>query len=98
VAEIQDDELTTAQRPKLGARLLAGISRQTWLDRPSYRFEHLLAVGYNSLGTAPERITNVLRGVWLGHPVHPPFGSLTTGAIGASAALDALSLMPGRSR
>jgi nitrite reductase/ring-hydroxylating ferredoxin subunit/uncharacterized membrane protein len=98
VAEIKHEELSTAQRRKLGARILTGISRQTWLDRPSYRFEHLLAVCYNSLGSARDRITNVLHGVWLGHPVHPPLASLTTGAIGTSVALDALSLMPGRSK
>jgi hypothetical protein len=46
---------------KLGARMLAAIGRQTWLDRPSYRFEHMLAFGYNSLGAARDRVTNALQ-------------------------------------
>lgn len=80
---------------RLGRRVLAFLGRQEWLDRPSYRFEHLLSYGYNSLGGARERVTNILNGVWLGHPVHPPLASLTSGAIGTTVALDALSLLPG---
>jgi nitrite reductase/ring-hydroxylating ferredoxin subunit/uncharacterized membrane protein len=37
-----------------------------------------------------------LNGVWLGHPVHPPLASLTSGALGTTVALDALSVLPGR--
>lgn len=83
------------QLPKLGARVLSFIGRQQWLDRPSYRFEHMLSLAYNSLGSARDRVTNALNGVWLGHPVHPPLASLTSGALGTTVALDALSLLPG---
>lgn len=66
------------------------------MDRPSYRLEHLLSFVYNGLGGARDRVTNALNGVWLGHPVHPPLASLTSGAIGTTVGLDALSLLPGR--
>ncbi|MGZ4526062.1 MAG: Rieske 2Fe-2S domain-containing protein [Mycobacterium sp.] len=81
---------------KLGARVVSAIGRQEWLDRPSYRFEHMLSFAYNGLGSARNTVTNALHGVWLGHPVHPPLASLTSGALGTTVALDALSLLPGR--
>ncbi len=77
-------------------RLISGIGRQRWLDRPSYRLEHLLGIAFNSLGGSRDRVANALNGVWLGHPVHPPLASLTSGAIGTTVGLDALSLLPGR--
>jgi nitrite reductase/ring-hydroxylating ferredoxin subunit len=85
-----------SQLSKRGARLVSFIGRQHWLDRPSYRFEHLVGIAFNSLGSARDRVANALHGVWLGHPVHPPLASLTSGAMGTTVALDALSLLPGR--
>lgn len=79
-----------------GARVLAFLGRQEWLDRPSYRFENVLSFVFNALGGARNRVTNLLNGVWLGHPVHPPLASLTSGALGTTVALDALSMLPGR--
>src|SRR6185312_8716202 len=81
---------------QVGSKVLAAIGRQEWLDRPSYRFEHLLSFAYNGLGGARNTVANALNGVWLGHPVHPPLASLTSGAIGTTVALDALSLLPGQ--
>ena len=81
---------------KLGTRVVSAIGRQEWLDRPSYRFEHMLSFAYNGLGNARNAVTNTLHGVWLGHPVHPPLASLTSGALGTTVALDALSLLPGQ--
>jgi nitrite reductase/ring-hydroxylating ferredoxin subunit/uncharacterized membrane protein len=81
---------------ELGPRVLSAIEHQEWLDRPSYRFEHLLSFGYNALGGARNTVTNALHGAWLGHPVHPPLASLTSGALGTTVALDALSLLPGQ--
>lgn len=86
------------QAQKFGTKVVASLGRQEWLDRPSYRFEHMLSYGYNSLGSARDRVANFLNGVWLGHPLHPPLASLTTGAIGTTVGLDALSLLPGRPR
>jgi nitrite reductase/ring-hydroxylating ferredoxin subunit/uncharacterized membrane protein len=81
---------------KIGSRVVSAIGRQEWLDRPSYRLEHLLSFAYNGLGSARNTVTNALHGVWLGHPVHPPLASLTSGALGTTVALDALSLLPGQ--
>lgn len=81
---------------QLGPQVLSAIGRQEWLDRPSYRLEHLISFGYNALGPARNTVTNALHGVWLGHPVHPPLASLTSGALGTTVALDALSLLPGQ--
>ncbi len=80
-----------------GERVLEILGRQEWMDRPSYRLENVLSFVFNAFGGARNRVTNLLNGVWLGHPVHPPLASLTTGAIGTTVALDALSLLPGRS-
>ncbi|MCV7440284.1 Rieske 2Fe-2S domain-containing protein [Mycobacterium seoulense] len=81
---------------KLGSRVVSALGRQEWLDRPSYRFEHLLSFAFNGLGGARNTVTNALHGGWLGHPVHPPLASLTSGALGTTVALDVLSLLPGR--
>ena len=81
---------------KIGSRVVSAIGRQEWLDRPSYRLEHLLSFAYNGLGSARNTVTNALHGVWLGHPVHPPLASLASGALGTTVALDALSLLPGQ--
>jgi hypothetical protein len=77
--------------------VLSTIGRQERLDRPSYRLEHMLSFVHNAMGGARDRVTNALNGVWLGHPVHPPLASLTSGALGTTVALDALSVLPGRS-
>ena len=90
------EESAQGRFQKRAARLLSFIGRQEWLDRPSYRFEHLVGIAFNSLGGARDRVANALNGVWLGHPVHPPLASLTSGAIGTTVGLDALSLLPGR--
>lgn len=79
-----------------GAKVLALVGSQEWLDRPSYRFENVLSFVFNAFGGARNRVTNLLNGVWLGHPVHPPLASLTSGALGTTVALDALSILPGR--
>ena len=83
---------------QVGSKVLAAIGRQEWIDRPSYRFEHLLSFAYNGLGGARNAVANALNGVWLGHPVHLPLASLTSGALGTTVALDALSLLPGQPR
>ncbi len=91
------DRLRDGRLQNLGARVVSAIGRQEWLDRPSYRFEHLLSFAYNGLGHARNTVTNALHGAWLGHPVHPPLASLTSGALGTTVALDAVSLLPHQS-
>ncbi|MFV0496499.1 Rieske 2Fe-2S domain-containing protein [Mycobacterium sp.] len=80
----------------MGEQALALIGRQEWLDRPSYRFENILSFVFNAFGRARNRITNILNGVWLGHPAHPPLASLASGAIGTTVALDVLHALPRR--
>lgn len=81
---------------RLGPRLVAAIGRQEWLDRPSYRLEHVLTLLLNGLGGGRDRVMNALNGVWLGHPVHPPLASMASGALGTTVALDALNMLPAR--
>lgn len=90
------DRSRSGRLQKIGKQVVSAIGRQEWMDRPSYRFEHVLSFAYNGLGGARNTVTNALHGAWLGHPVHPPLASLTSGALGTTVALDALSLLPGR--
>ncbi|GAB7144193.1 Rieske 2Fe-2S domain-containing protein [Mycobacterium riyadhense] len=90
------DRSPDRQPQNFGSRVLRAIGRQQWLDRPSYRLEHVLSFGFNALGGARDRVTNALNGVWLGHPVHPPLASFASGALGTTVALDALSMLPGQ--
>ncbi|MGV0633089.1 Rieske 2Fe-2S domain-containing protein [Mycolicibacillus trivialis] len=83
---------------RAGNRVLLFLGRQHRLDRPSYRLENTLSFVFNAFGARRDRVANILNGVWLGHPVHPPLASLTSGAIGTTVALDTLSLLPGRPR
>lgn len=79
-----------------GRQAVAALARQEWLERPSYRLEHALDFAYLATGGARERVVNLLHGVWLGHPVHPPLTDLAIGSIGSTLALDAMSLLRGR--
>ncbi|ORW07685.1 hypothetical protein AWC14_24530 [Mycobacterium kyorinense] len=45
---------------------------------------------FNALGGARDRVTNLLHGVWLGHPLHAALASMATGSIGTTVALDAV--------
>jgi nitrite reductase/ring-hydroxylating ferredoxin subunit len=81
---------------KGGERVLSFVGRQEWLDRPSYRFEHVLGFVFNAFGGARNRVTNALNGVWLGHPVHAPLVSVASGAIGTTLTLDALTVLAGK--
>ena len=56
---------------RYGSQAVETVGRQQWLDRPSYRFEHALTLVFAALGRRRERVTNVLHGTWLGHPLHP---------------------------
>ncbi len=78
-----------------GNQIIEALGRQVWLDRPSYRLEHLLTLVFAAFGRYRDRVSNALHGTWLGHPLHPALTALPTGAIGASVTLDAASLVPG---
>jgi nitrite reductase/ring-hydroxylating ferredoxin subunit/uncharacterized membrane protein len=79
-----------------GERSLALLGRQAWLDRPGYRLEHALGLALAACGGAGERLSNLLHGTWLGHPLHPLLTALPTGAIATTLALDAAAALPGR--
>lgn len=87
-----------ARRPisRRRTQLLDWLGGQTRLDRPSYRLENVLTFGFNAFGGARNQVTNALNGVWLGHPVHPPLASLSSGVLGATVALDAYQVTVGR--
>ena len=80
-----------------GSKVVSTIGSQSWLDRPSYRVEHALTLVFASFGRSRERVSNLLHGIWLGHPLHPALTALPTGAVATTVALDAASVLPGHS-
>ena len=78
-----------------GSTAIGILGRQHWLDRPSYRLEHALTFVFAALGRRRERVSNVLHGTWLGHPLHPALTALPTGAVATAVTLDAISVLPG---
>jgi len=85
------------RKAKFGTHVLESLGRQQWLDRPSYRLEHTLTLIFAALGRRREQVSNALHGTWLGHPVHPALTAVPTGAVATAVALDAASVLPGRS-
>ncbi len=71
------------------------LGRQSWLDRPSYRLEHVLGLALAACGGAGERVSNLLHGTWLGHPLRPLLASLPTGALLSTVTLDAVDALGG---
>jgi nitrite reductase/ring-hydroxylating ferredoxin subunit/uncharacterized membrane protein len=51
---------------------------------------------FAAMGRHRDRVGNALHGTWLGHPLHPALTSLPTGAVATTIAMDATSLLPGR--
>lgn len=77
-------------------RTRTALGQQRWLDRPSYRLEHALTFLFAAMGRHRDRVGNALHGTWLGHPLHPALTSVPTGAVTTTVAMDAASLLPGR--
>ncbi len=77
-------------------RHTATLGRQAWLDRPSYRLEHALTFLFAAMGGRRDRISNLLHGTWLGHPLHPVLTSIPIGAMTTTVAMDAVGALPGR--
>jgi nitrite reductase/ring-hydroxylating ferredoxin subunit/uncharacterized membrane protein len=84
------------RKRKYATHLLKALGRQQWLDRPSYRIEHALTFVFAACGRHRERVTNMLHGTWLGHPLHPALTDLPTGAVATAVTLDAASVLSGR--
>lgn len=72
-------------------RLVHAVESQQWVDRPSYKLEHLVALAYNSLGDRSKTAQDTLHGRWLGHPLHSVLTDVAVGAWTASTVLDATS-------
>lgn len=97
---MSDADKASCRRPEdrvraAGERGLAMLGRQGWLDRPSYRLEHALGLALAAWGGAGERVSNLLRGTWLGHPLHPLLASLPTGAMVSTVTLDVVDALGG---
>ncbi|MGX9670746.1 Rieske 2Fe-2S domain-containing protein [Mycobacterium sp. HM-7] len=76
-----------------GPLVQQAIENQHWLDRPSYRLEHLLTFVFAAMGRRRDQVANALHGTWLGHPLHPALTALPTGAATTTLALDAASVL-----
>lgn len=76
-----------------GRAVRAAIGRQEWLDRPSYRLEHVLTFVFAAMGRHRERVSNTLHGTPLGHPLHPAVTSVPTGALTTTVAMDAAGVL-----
>ena len=68
----------------------------TWLDRPSYRLEHAMALTFTLFGGASDRARNVLNGTYVGHPVHPVAATVPVGAWTVALLLDAVDALSPR--
>lgn len=71
-------------------RTVDRIESQDWIDRPSYRAEHVLALVLNLLGGANGKVRNALHGTWLGHPLHPAVTDMPVGAWTTALVLDGI--------
>lgn len=70
--------------------------RQAWLDGPSYRLEHVLALTFTVFGGAGDRVRSLLNGTYVGHPLHPIVATVPLGAWTAALALDAVDTLSPR--
>ncbi len=78
-------------------RVLVIVEGQQWLDKPSHKLEHGLALVLNLLGDAVQPVRNALHGTWLRQPVHPVLNDLPMGAWTLALLFDgADALAPGR--
>ena len=73
-----------------GSQTIETLGRQQWLDRPSYRLEHVLTLIFAAFGRRRERVSNALHGTWLGHPLHPALVAIPVGSWSAATYLDLL--------
>lgn len=81
---------------RAGARAVAVVERQRWLDAPGYRVEHALALVFTSFGDRGRAVQDVLHGVSIGHPLHPALTDVPLGAWTAAAMLDVVDVVSPR--
>lgn len=70
--------------------LLTRLEQATGLDRTAERVQRVVAAAIR-----PQRLRDLLHGVWLGHPLHPALVQVPIGAWTSTAVLD---LLPGQRR
>lgn len=75
---------------ELGERAMLSIESRPWLDVPSYKLEHGVALTLNLLGNRTWRVRSFLHGTWFGHPLHPLLTDVPIGAWTAALVLDGL--------
>jgi hypothetical protein len=76
--------------------MVAVIEGQGWLDKPSYKIEHGMALALNLLGPAGVRVRDFLHGRWFGHPLHPMLTDIPAGAWTAALVLDGMAVLAPR--
>lgn len=93
-ADAEEEVMMAVHRfAKAAERVVKMIESQSWLDKPSYKIEHGLALTSNLLGEPGERLRTLLHGTWLGHPLHPALTDVPIGAWTVSSILDVLDTM-----
>jgi len=91
--------MVTGRRVRVGdlvGSATRASERLSWLDRPSYRLEHAMALAFTLLGGAGDRVRNVVHGTNIGHPLHPAVATVPVGAWTAALALDVLDTLSPR--
>lgn len=85
----------TAVKKALDA-MADAIEMQRWLDAPSYKLEHALALAFTSAGAKGRALQDVLHGTPLGHPLHPALTDVPIGAWTTTLVLDAADMLSTR--
>lgn len=73
-------------------RWTRAIEGQQWLDRPSYKLEHGLALVFNLFGDQGKPLQDALHGRWLGSPLHSAVTDVPVGAWTTALLLDGLDV------
>jgi uncharacterized membrane protein len=72
------------------------ITRQTWLDPAADVVQKTTLNAFEKAGSAGRKIEDVLRGKWLGHPLHAALIDVPLGAWTTAVLLDAVESSTGR--
>lgn len=78
---------------RLTDRATRAVESQQWLDAPSYKLEHGLALVFNLLGSAGRPVRTALHGTWFGLPLHPALTDVPVGAWAAASLLDVVDVV-----
>jgi len=87
--------MSTLRLAEVAESAVAGIERQSWLDRIAAVADRGIGAALQAAGPAGARIKNFLHGTWLGHPLHPVLTDIPVGAWTAAAVMDAADALGG---